>query len=184
MPIQGIFTELRIQTHLKKNWKGLASDLLDFWTMATVMPFADYFVADKNTYNLAKDAQLNERSDCRLIRHLPELCELLRKETGTRQPDVAARLRQAAGTDARCAPRGNRLTPHILLAACAPAGHLPGHYRIWRLTPAIKCVSLSRSRVGSLRRRDNYILTWARLASLASVGLLRLCSDIRTLNSS
>ena len=62
MPIQGIFTELRIQTHLKKDWKGLPSDRLDFWTMATVAPFADYYVADKKTYNLAIDARLNERS--------------------------------------------------------------------------------------------------------------------------
>lgn len=85
MPIQGIFTELRIQTHLKKDWKGLSSDLLDFWTMATVMPFADYFVADKKTYNLAKESRLDERSDCRIIRHLPELCELLRKEVSTQQ---------------------------------------------------------------------------------------------------
>jgi hypothetical protein len=84
MPIQGIFTELRIQTHLKKDWKGLPSDLLDFWTMATVVPFVDYYVADKKTYNLAIDARLNERSSCRIVHRLPELCDLLRDGLGLR----------------------------------------------------------------------------------------------------
>jgi len=78
MPIQGVFTEMRIQTHLKKDWKGLPSDLLDFWTMATVVPFVDYYVADKKTYNLAIDACLNEHSGCRIVHRLPELCDLLR----------------------------------------------------------------------------------------------------------
>ncbi len=78
MPIQGIFTELRIQTHLKKDWKGLSSDLLDFWTMATAAPFVDYYVADKRTYNLAVDAHLNGRNGCRIVHRLPELCDLLR----------------------------------------------------------------------------------------------------------
>jgi hypothetical protein len=82
MPIQGIFTELRIQTHLKKDWKGLPSDLLDFWTMATVMPFVDYFVTDKRTYNLAVDAHLGDRSSCRVVHRLPELCDLLRDRLG------------------------------------------------------------------------------------------------------
>jgi hypothetical protein len=78
MPVQRIFTELRIQTHLKRDWKGSHSDLLDFLAMATVVPFVDYYVADKETYNLAVDAGLNQGGSCRIVHRLTDLCDLLR----------------------------------------------------------------------------------------------------------
>jgi hypothetical protein len=80
MPIQGVFTELRVRAHLKEPWKGKSSDLLDFLTMATALPFVNYFVADKKTYHLAKDARINERHDCHIIRSLRDLCELLHQK--------------------------------------------------------------------------------------------------------
>jgi hypothetical protein len=80
MPIQRIFTELRTQTHLKGNWKGITSDVLDFLPMATVVPFVDYYVADRKTYHLAKDAGLDQvGGGCRIVHRLSELCDLLRQ---------------------------------------------------------------------------------------------------------
>ncbi|MET9229162.1 hypothetical protein [Lentzea sp. NPDC003310] len=79
MPIQQTFTALRTQTHLKGNWKGSPSDLLDFLALATVVPFADYYVADKKTYNLARDADLGQAEGCHIVHRLSDLCDLLRQ---------------------------------------------------------------------------------------------------------
>lgn len=80
MPVQGIFTELRSQAHLKEQWKTKASDLLDFWAMATVLPFVDYLMADAKTHNLAKDGKIHQRGYGRLHRNLTDLCNQLEED--------------------------------------------------------------------------------------------------------
>lgn len=83
MPIQGVFTELRVQAHLKEQWSANRSDLLDFLTMATVLPFVDYLVVDRKTFNLAQSGGLVDRYDGRILRRLIDLCESLTQRTAT-----------------------------------------------------------------------------------------------------
>jgi hypothetical protein len=77
MPIQGAFTELRVQSHLKAQWNTTDSDLLDFLALATALPFVDYYVSDRKTYNLAASADLGRRGGGRVLRSLRSLCDLL-----------------------------------------------------------------------------------------------------------
>jgi predicted RNA-binding protein YlqC (UPF0109 family) len=77
MPIQGVFTELRVQKQLKGDAKWLGSDLLDFLPMATALPFVDYYVTDKRACNLAADARLDGRGGGQVIRSIRTLCDLL-----------------------------------------------------------------------------------------------------------
>ncbi|WP_020525247.1 hypothetical protein [Catelliglobosispora koreensis] len=77
MPIQGAFTELRVQTHLQADRKPKNSDLLDFFALATALPFVDYFVSDRKTFNLATSAKLNSRGGGKVIPTLRDLCDEL-----------------------------------------------------------------------------------------------------------
>jgi len=58
MPIQHTFTELRVQAHDKDSFRFQPSDLLDLFSLATVMSFVDLVVVDRRTYNLFQDAGL------------------------------------------------------------------------------------------------------------------------------
>ncbi len=77
MPIQRTFTELRIAAHLKSNFNFRASDRFDFLAAATAMPFVDYIVLDKRTFNLLNDTEPNPAHSARPMRKLTDLCAAL-----------------------------------------------------------------------------------------------------------
>jgi hypothetical protein len=81
MPIQGAFTELRVQSHLHAQWNTTDSDLMDFLALATALPFVDYYVSDRKTYNLAASADLDSRGGGQVLRSLRSLCDLLQART-------------------------------------------------------------------------------------------------------
>lgn len=72
MPIQGTFTSLRIEAHLIESWVASSSDLRDYMSMATMLPFVDLFVADKKTFNLAQKA-LGSESRPKVVRRLVDV---------------------------------------------------------------------------------------------------------------
>lgn len=77
MPMQGIFTELRVQAHLQADRKVKESDVLDYLALATALPFVDYFVTDKPTFHLASAAKLDLRGGGKVLRSLRVLCDEL-----------------------------------------------------------------------------------------------------------
>lgn len=77
MPIQRTFTELRIAAHLKSNFNFRGSDRFDFLAAATAMPFADYVVLDRRTFNLLNDTEPNPAHAALPMRRLRELCAAL-----------------------------------------------------------------------------------------------------------
>lgn len=77
MPIQRTFTELRIAAHLKSNFNFGASDRFDFLAAATAMPFADYIVLDRRTFNLLNDTEPSPAHTARPMRRLRDLCAAL-----------------------------------------------------------------------------------------------------------
>ena len=58
MSIFHLFIELRIAAHAKEDFKFKESGLVDFLSLATVIPFADFVVADKRTCFLMEENDL------------------------------------------------------------------------------------------------------------------------------
>jgi hypothetical protein len=81
LPIQGLFTEVRVRAHLKRNFKFTRSDLMDFLTVATVLPFVDYAVVDNRTFNLITEVEL-ERQGAKPLRRLSDLRDELECSVG------------------------------------------------------------------------------------------------------
>lgn len=73
MPVQRIFTELRVQAHLKPEFRWAPSDAMDFFAMSQVIPFADYVVSDRKTYNLLVAGGIDAWHGARLLRRLVDL---------------------------------------------------------------------------------------------------------------
>lgn len=78
LPIQGVFTELRVQKQLKGDARWQDSDLLDFLALATALPVVDFYVADRRAFNLAADARLDSWGGGQVMRSLRTLCDLLK----------------------------------------------------------------------------------------------------------
>jgi hypothetical protein len=77
MPVSQIYNGLRIAAHLKESFRFTQSDVVDFWTVATVMPFVDVFVADKRTYNLIQEGGLAAGHDTLVVRRLRDVADHL-----------------------------------------------------------------------------------------------------------
>ena len=76
MPIQGAFSELRIEAHVRDGFRWEASDCVDFLALASIAPLVDTIVVDKRTYNLANAAGLRTAdATLGIHRRLATLCE-------------------------------------------------------------------------------------------------------------
>jgi hypothetical protein len=83
MPIQGAFTELRVQAHLRDGFGWAASDCVDFLALATVAPLVDAILVDRRTFNLAAEANLRTADvELGVHRRLADLCDALRFRLG------------------------------------------------------------------------------------------------------
>ncbi len=85
MPIQGRFSELRVQAHLQPNRTLKSSDARDYLAIAAISPFVDYLVTDKGMFSLAMAGRLNERKGATVMRRLAGLRQSLDLELAARQ---------------------------------------------------------------------------------------------------
>lgn len=83
MPIQGCYSELRVQAHLQPNRTLKPSDGRDYYAIASVSPFVDYLVTDKSMSFLAESAGLGERGGATIMRRLTDLREQLKRDLAT-----------------------------------------------------------------------------------------------------
>ena len=81
MPISQVYNGLRVAAHLKESFRFKPSDVVDFWTVATVMPFVDVFVADRRTYNLIQEGDLAAGDDTLVVRRLRDVADHLAAAT-------------------------------------------------------------------------------------------------------
>ena len=80
MPVQGAFTELRVQAHLQEGFGWSGSDCVDFLALASIAPFVDAIVVDKRTFNLSVSAGIVTADQTLGIhRQLSSLCSALRQ---------------------------------------------------------------------------------------------------------
>lgn len=77
MPVSQVYNGLRIAAHRKESFKFTQSDVVDFWTVATVMPFVDVFVADNRTYNLIQEGDLAAGHETLVVRRLRDVADHL-----------------------------------------------------------------------------------------------------------
>jgi hypothetical protein len=74
LPIQGLFTELRLQALLKADWQPKASDVFDFLALATVAPFVDIVVTDRRTSNLFTEAAPRHKGSAAVLHRVRDVC--------------------------------------------------------------------------------------------------------------
>jgi hypothetical protein len=77
MPVQGRFTELRVQSHLEHGRKRRSSDALDYFQLASVSPFVDYLVADAYMADQARKAGFASRPGAAILSSLADLRQRL-----------------------------------------------------------------------------------------------------------
>lgn len=73
MPVQRVFTEMRVQAHLKDSFGWRSSDCVDFLALACTAPFVDGLVVDQKTFHLAHDAGVGLRLALGIFRALADL---------------------------------------------------------------------------------------------------------------
>ena len=78
MPISRTFIGLRIAAHMKESFGFQPSDVVDFWYVATVMPFVDVLVADRRTFNLILEHDLASSHGTSVMRRLTDVADRLR----------------------------------------------------------------------------------------------------------
>lgn len=77
MPIQRVFTALRLEAHLKRDFRFAPSDMADFWAASAGMTFATDVVVDKRTFNLIADSGLGPEYRVKVYRRLEDVVDAL-----------------------------------------------------------------------------------------------------------
>ncbi|MCD0445939.1 hypothetical protein LO763_20210 [Glycomyces sp. A-F 0318] len=82
MPIQGRFSELRVQSHLQQGRKRRPSDALDYFQIASVSPFVDYMVVDAHMADQVRKGGLDARPGAMFVASLAALRHQLANDVG------------------------------------------------------------------------------------------------------